>query len=123
MIEVIRKGGEINLYENTPIRDYIYIDDVVDACLKIVEKGEKGEVYYIGRGEGNSIKDLVELMIKISGKGNYQIVEPPKFHKQVGMGDFICDISNTKSLGWSPKISIEEGIKRTIEWYKKNERK
>jgi len=122
MIEIVRKGGKINLYKNAPIRDYIYIDDVVSACLKIVEKGKVGEIYYVGRGEGHQIKELVDKMIEVSGKGSYELIDPPKFHKQVGMGNFICDIFNLKSLGWYPRVSIEEGIRKTMEWYKKNER-
>ncbi|MEK6834716.1 MAG: hypothetical protein AABX61_00445, partial [Nanoarchaeota archaeon] len=45
-------------------------------------------------------------------------IEPPEFHKNVGIIDFVCDNSDLKELGWTPKISLEEGIKRTIEFYR-----
>lgn len=119
MINTAIHGGEIQLYDNGVItRDYIYVSDVVEACLTLAEKGEKGEIYYVGRGEAVRFKDLVDIVIEEAGSGTIRPISPPDFHKASGMDDFYCDNTPLRKLGWEPKVSIREGIKRTIDWYK-----
>src|SRR3989344_673498 len=121
MINQAVKGEEIQLYNNGNfIRDYIYVDDVIDACVTIAEKGERDKIYYVGRGEFTKFKTLIEIIKKQIPDLEVKPVDPPEFHKSVGIVDFVCDNSKLKSLGWTPKISLEEGIRRTIEYYHSN---
>ncbi|MFA5173823.1 MAG: NAD-dependent epimerase/dehydratase family protein [Candidatus Pacearchaeota archaeon] len=121
MINQAVKGEELKVYNNGDFyRDYIYVDDVVDGCQTLAEKGEIGHIYYVGRGEFVKFKKLIDIIgQQIPGLKTTPIV-PPKFHKNVGITDFVCDNTPLKNLGWSPKVSLEEGIKRTIEFYRAN---
>jgi UDP-glucose 4-epimerase len=99
-------------------RDYIYVDDVSKALLTIADKGEKGEIYYVGRGEGVKFIDLMNIIIEEAGKGKIEYMSPPEFHNKVGIVNYFADISPLRKLGWEPEISIREGIRRTIKSYK-----
>lgn len=118
MINQAVNGEELKVYRNGEfIRDYIYVDDVVDACKVIGEKGKTGEVYYVGRGEFVKFKRLVEIIASNIPGLKTSPIEPPAFHKAVGIVDFVADVSHLKSLGWEPKVSLEEGIAKTIDYY------
>ena len=118
LINLALKGEEIPLYSNGDfVRDYIYVTDVADACIALAEKGEADAVYYVGRGEHVKFKALVDIIVSETG-ANVRSIEPPQFHKNVGIVDFVCDNSGLKKMGWTPKVSLEDGIKRTIAYYK-----
>jgi len=109
----------INLYDNGKIyRDYIFISDVIDALITLSTHGENNKVYYIGRGEAVQFRKIIDLIIKHTNFSNIKTINPPKFHKQVGIDNFYCNISDLKKLGWSPKVSLEDGIIKTIKGYK-----
>ncbi len=121
MINQAVKGEELQLYNNGNFfRDYLYVDDAVDACITLAEKGQKNKVYYVGRGEYVKFRRLIDIIIEQIPDTKVNVIEPPEFHKAVGIKDFVCDNSDLKGLGWTPKVSLEEGIKRTIEFYKNN---
>ena len=118
MLAAAMRGEEIPLYSNGEfIRDYIHVEDVVDALLIIAEKGKKGEVYYVGRGEKTNFGDLMKMVIEEAGSGTLKSIEPPKFHKAVGIKDFYCDNAPLKELGWTPQVSLRQGIRKTIDYY------
>ena len=118
MINQAVKGEEIQLYNNGNfIRDYIYIDDVVDACAILAEKGQTDKIYYVGRGEFIKFRKLIDIIAEQIPNTKIKVIAPPEFHKSVGIVDFVCDNSDLKKLGWTPKVSLEEGIRRTIEFY------
>ena len=118
MIQQACLGKPIKLYDNGDFyRDYIYVSDAAKACLTVAEKGNNNQIYYIGRGEFVKFKELVDLVVKHTGVKVIPI-DPPDFHKRVGIKDFVCDNSPLKELGWQPEISLDEGIKRTIDYYK-----
>lgn len=123
MIKQAVEGNEIQLYDKGDFyRDYIYVTDVASACLVIAEKGKTDTTYYVGRGEFVKFKKLVEIIVKETGV-SYRSVTPPDFHKRVGIKNFVCDNTELKKLGWKPKVSLEEGIKRTIAFYRESIKK
>lgn len=118
LIGLAVNGDVLPIYSNGEfVRDYIYVTDVADGCISIAQKGETDKIYYVGRGEFVKFKELITIIVKETG-AKIKSIEPPDFHKSVGIVDFVCDNSLLKKLGWRPKISIEEGIKRTIRYYK-----
>ena len=96
-------------------RDFIFIDDVVDANLKAARTGHVGEAYNIGTGESISIRELAELICDITDS-NSEII-----HTEPRDGDIDhskADITRIQSdLGFDPTVSIREGLERTIAWY------
>lgn len=118
LINLALKGQDIPLYNNGDFfRDYIFVEDVADACIVLAEKGETNKIYYVGRGEFIKFKKLIDIVAGETGVGITPI-EPPQFHKNVGITNFVADVTDLKELGWQPKFSLEEGIKKTIQYYK-----
>ncbi len=132
-IEKAAKGETIELWgRGEVVRDLNYIDDVVEAFL-LLACSEKtgGEVYNlgccIGKEDFNSggvggnlltVRQLAETIVKIADKGEIRIIPYPLERKAVEPGYFASDISKIAELGWKPQISLEEGLKKTIEWFK-----
>jgi len=100
-----------------PRREFLYVDDLADACLLLMERhnaGEIGETINIGSGTDISLGDLATMIQKIVGfTGNvkWDTTKPD------GMPRKLLEISRIRELGWSPKISLEEGIDLTYQWY------
>jgi UDP-glucose 4-epimerase len=120
LINLAVNNKEIPMYGNGNFyRDYIYVTDVVEACWIIAEKGDSNRVYYVGRGEFVKFKEIIAIVAKETNS-IVKSVLPPDFHKRVGIKDFVCDNSELIKLGWKPAISLREGIKLTIRYYKQN---
>lgn len=123
-IRQIIDGKRISLYgDGTQLRDVNYVDDVVRAMLLVMasEKTE-GEVYNLG-GTAISLKDIVEKMIDIFGKGSYELIPFPDNNKRIEIGNYMADYSKIKeSVGWVPEMDIDEGLKRTFEYYLENKK-
>lgn len=107
--------------DGTQVRDFLYVKDFAEAIITAAEKLNSPEPINIGTGKGVSIKELVKIVAKetnFKGKIFYDTSKPT--------GQKIRIPNNSKmkeSLGFQPKFSIEEGIKETVEWYKKIQQK
>jgi UDP-glucose 4-epimerase len=109
---------KIDMYSTGDIfRDYIYISDIISACRIVTNKGKPGEIYFAGNSKRIKFKELMKIIAKHTGAKILNI-EPPEFHKRVGIKNFICDNSKLKKLGWIPKVNEEQGILKTIQSYK-----
>tara|TARA_B100000401_G_C52814040_1_gene725725 strand:- start:2612 stop:3550 length:939 start_codon:yes stop_codon:yes gene_type:complete len=97
------------------VRSFIYIDDFCDAFNSILKKGKHLEIYNIGNSNPISINNLVKLLKRLMKKENIKII---KSKRSGGSSLNRCPkISKIKKLGYKQKISLEKGIKKTIEWY------
>lgn len=103
------------------LRDYLYIDDLIESLILIAETDSAyGEVYNVGSGVPLSFVDLAKKIIGIAGTGKVDYTEFTSERKALEPGDYYADITKIKNaIGWQPKISLDEGIKLTIEFYKK----
>jgi UDP-glucose 4-epimerase len=122
-IRQIVEGDEIQLYgDGSQIRDLTYVDDVVEALLLAAVADEaNGQIYNLGGDEPVSLKHLVELLIAIHGSGSYRLVPFPPEKKRIDIGDFYADYSKINcELGWKPRVSLREGLTRTLDYYKTN---
>jgi len=98
-------------------RDFTYIENVVEANISAaITPGIRYEVFNVACGKDQTILDLVDILNKIMGKSIKPVFTPPR------PGDVfrtLADISNIKTkLGYEPKIDFEEGLKKTVEWFK-----
>ncbi len=111
----------VTLYgDGKQIRDINYVDDVVEALL-LVACNEKanGEVFNLG-GIPKNLIDLVETMIAVYGKGNYELIPFKDDLKKIEIGDYIANYEKIKNtVGWQPKISLEEGLRSSFDYYEK----
>ena len=123
-LRLAMEDKDITIYDNgTPKRDFIYVDDAVEAFLMVCASDKtNGEFYNLGSGEGVSILESAEAVIKAAGSGSIKHVEYPKDKKAIEIGDFIADYSKIeKLLGWHPTVSFEKGLNISYEFYKKNQ--
>jgi nucleoside-diphosphate-sugar epimerase len=114
----IMKGKPVEIYgDGTQSRDFTYVDDIAEGTIKAL-KPLGYEIINLGGNNPHSLKEVLELIEKYLGKKAEVIYKD--FHK-ADLKATWADISKAqKLLGWSPKVSLEEGIKRTVEWFKQN---
>jgi UDP-glucose 4-epimerase len=103
------------------LRDFLYIDDAVNAIIMSVSKKEAyGEIFNVGKVEPTCFLELVKAIIKLAGSGRWKLAPFSPERKAQEPGDFYSDISKIKKIvGWVPKVSLEEGLKKTIDYYRK----
>ena len=102
--------------DGTPTREFLYVDDLADACFWLMQNYNEKEFVNVGSDEEFTIKDLVELLKKEMGFKGKIVWNKDKPN---GTPRRKMDNSKLKALGWSPKVKFEEGIKRTIQSFKK----
>ena len=111
---------EIQIFDGRQVRDYTYVDDVVEAFLLAgASESANGEVFNLGGAEPVSLLDLVDTLVRVAGNGSYRVVPFPEDRKRIDIGDFYADYTKIKDrLDWQPTIGLEEGLRRTVEYYK-----
>ena len=114
---LIDQGEKIPIYgDGSSRRDYTYIDDLVDGILGVIRYHNGFEIYNLGESQTTSLKELIRLIEEAFGKkANLEMLEP-----QPGdVSTTYADITKAKRmLKYQPKVRMEEGIKRFVEWYK-----
>ncbi|MEJ2905710.1 GDP-L-fucose synthase [Pedobacter panaciterrae] len=93
----------------TPKREFLYVDDLADACIHLMETYNEPGLVNIGVGEDISIKDLADLVVKVVG---YQGEVIKDLSKPDGTPRKLMDVSKLNAQGWKAKVSLEEGIKK-----------
>lgn len=114
-VEVVEPGDQT--------RCFTYIDDGIDGILLAAHKKEaEGEAFNIGDVAEISMKDLAYLMKKIGGFTSPIVMVPPQTRYGKGYEDIYRRVPENskikKVLGWQPKVSLEEGLKRTIDYFR-----
>ncbi len=121
MIKKAKANEKLPIYGNgSNIRDWLYVEDHCIAIDTVLHKGVKGEVYNVGGNNEKTNLEIVKTILKQLGKSEDLItfVEDRKGH------DYRYAINSSKikrELGWEPSVTVEEGLKRTIEWYSNKE--
>lgn len=110
--------------ENIPIygdglqtRDFIFVKDVVHANELVISKGD-GRVFNVASGKAISVNELAELIIKQTNSNSKIIYKEPR------AGDIkhsVADITGIKKIGFKPRFGLKDGLKDTIEWFKRHE--
>ncbi|MCR9204603.1 MAG: NAD-dependent epimerase/dehydratase family protein [Halobacteriovoraceae bacterium] len=102
--------------DGTPIRDFVYTDDVARGILFAMDKGSGG-TFNLGSGNGMSIKELVTTLQEITGSSLEVFWDKEKPN---GDKKRILDMSRIQSLGFRNEVSLKDGLTKTLEWYKDN---
>ena len=103
-------------------RDFDYVDDVVDAFLRAgASEASNGQVFNLGGGAPISLLDLATDLVRLSGHGGLKVVPFPEERKKIDIGDFYSDAGKIERvLGWKSTTKFEDGLVRTIDYYKKH---
>lgn len=99
-------------------REFLYVDDMADACVFVMKNYSDSQIINIGFGEDYTIKELVNLIAELTqfdGKILWDTSKPDGTPKRM------LDSTKLFNVGWKPKVSLREGLTKTIEWYKMQE--
>lgn len=100
--------------DGSPTREFLYVDDLTEACIKLMNEYDSPDHINIGSGDEWSIKDIADKIVQTVGyKGEilWDTARPNGAPRRK------LDISKILNLGWQPTISLDEGLRRTVEWY------
>jgi nucleoside-diphosphate-sugar epimerase len=113
---------EITIFgEGQQIRDYIYIDDLIEGILTAAGNPKTdGEVFNLGSGIATPFRQMAETIIKVVGAGTLKQAPWPKNYDHFETGNFYADITAIKSTtGWQPETALKAGIEKTVDFYRK----
>jgi UDP-glucose 4-epimerase len=120
-IRLALEGGEIQIFgDGTQLRDFVYVDDAADAFLRAGATDDvNGEVFNVGGEEPIAHRDLVARLIALAGAGTFRFVEWPAEKLAIDIGSFYTDATRFRTVtGWQPAVSIDEGLARTLAYYR-----
>jgi dTDP-L-rhamnose 4-epimerase len=115
LVRIKNNKQPIVFEDGSQSRDFVYVTDVAEASLAAIKSGKTG-VYNIGSGKPTSIKRIAEILIDTCGKKMEPLITEE--FRPMDLKHCFSDNSKIKAdLGFRPKISVEEGIKRFVEYY------
>jgi GDP-L-fucose synthase len=118
----LRGDKEIAVWgDGSPTREFLYVEDAADAIVAAAERYNGELPVNLGSGYEISIKDLAQMIVKMTGFQGQLVWQTDKPNGQPRRG---LDVSRAKSLfGWSAQVPFEEGLRKTIEWFQTNREK
>jgi UDP-glucose 4-epimerase len=121
MIHLALSGETLPVYgDGRQRRDYIYIDDAVDALLRLGESDAgTGRLYNVGSGIGTPFVEMARAITAMAGRGHIAFVPWPALAERIETGDFVADIARIRrEIAWEPRVLLAEGLERTIAFYR-----
>ena len=115
---LVDRGEKIPIYgDGSSRRDYTYIDDLIEGIIAVIQRHRGFEIYNLGESQTTTLKELIQMIEEALGKkANIEWLESQPGDVSITY----ADISKAKRmLGYQPKVKMEEGIKRFVEWYKR----
>ena len=101
--------------DGSAMREFLYVDDLAEACYVCMQKYDESEHINVGTGEDVRIWELASIISSVVGFSGKILWD---FTKPNGTPRKVLNVNKIKSLGWEPKISLREGIELTYDWYK-----
>jgi UDP-glucuronate 4-epimerase len=116
-VRLLERGEKLPLYgDGRSERDYTYVDDILDGVVKALDRSKGFRIYNLGESRTVSLKELVAAIGKATGK------EPGVEWQPAQPGDVprtFADIGRARAeLGYDPRVGLEEGLRRFVEWYR-----
>ena len=120
-IRCVLEGRPFEVWGGAQLRDMTYVDDVTEAFLQAADAPAcHGRIFNIGGPPPASLHDIAEMMVRIAGPpARYTTREFPADRATIDIGSYHADDSAFRAAaGWEPTVSLEEGIRRSLEWYR-----
>jgi UDP-glucose 4-epimerase len=119
-IRQLVEGKPFEVWGGGQLRDFNFVEDVVDAFLAAaVSESINGKALNLGSAEVISLKSLADKLIAVNGGGTYSVRDFPPESKRIDIGDYYTDCTQIHNLlGWSPKVSLDEGLSQTLAYYR-----
>ncbi len=121
-IRAALEGKPFEVWGGDQLRDFTYVDDVVEALLMAASNDRaRAKIYNLGGQEVVSLKMLAETLILANGGGSYEIRSFPEERQKIDIGDYYSDYSMIREeLGWAPRIDLKTGLSETVSFYRAN---
>ena len=121
-IRLLLEGQPFEVWEGAQLRDFTYVDDAVDAfCRAALDPAADGRIFNLGGLAVISLHDLAELLVRVAGSGSFETRSFPAERKRIDIGDYYSDDRLIRStLGWEPRVGLEEGLARTLAFYREH---
>lgn len=122
-IRQLIEGSTIKVFgSGQQLRDFNYVDDVVDAMLEAALNDKAiGEVFNLGNSEIIDLKSLATQMVELFGHGQFEMIPFPADRKVIDIGDYYSDYTKAKTvLDWSPSVDLATGLSLTLTYYREN---
>lgn len=121
-VKLLIEDKSFEVWGGNQLRDFTYVDDAVRALLLAAGSDQvNGQVFNLGGDCVISLKDLADLLIELNGKGKYTVRSFPSDRKGIDIGDYYANFDRIRSvLGWSPTVTLCEGLAKTLEFYRKH---
>ena len=122
-LRMLLEGKPFEVWGGEQLRDFTYVDDCVEAMLMAAQQPRAaGRVYNIGGEKNVSLLTLARLLIEANdNQGEYVVRKFPEERKKIDIGDYYSDDTLIrKELGWQPHVTLEEGLQRSLAYFRKN---
>jgi UDP-glucose 4-epimerase len=121
-LRAIVENRPFEVWGGKQLRDFSYIDDAVSACLAAAGCPQAwGRAFNLGGSPPISLIELADRLVEIAGDGRYDLREFPPERKIIDIGDYYADDSRFRELtGWRAEVSLDDGLRRTVDYYRKN---
>ncbi|PYS51360.1 MAG: NAD-dependent epimerase [Acidobacteria bacterium] len=117
------EGAEIQVFgDGQQVRGFNYVDDVVDALLIAgANDSIKGDYFNLGGIDPIPLETFVKVLLRITGRGSYRKVPFPPEKRAIDIGSVYSSFAKFNSVtGWTPHVSLEDGLARTVDYYRRN---
>jgi UDP-glucose 4-epimerase len=120
-IRCLLEARPFEVWGGEQLRDFDYVDDVVDALLLAAKMNADGQVFNLGGNEVVTLRQLAETLIDAFGGGLFEVKPFPSERKRIDIGDYYSDTSLIQNaLNWKPKITLSGGLRLTLEYFRSN---
>jgi GDP-L-fucose synthase len=119
-IDAAKRAGAANVEiwgSGTPKREFLYVDDLADACVFLLKHYSGHEHINVGTGEDLTIRELAETIAKVIGYSGGFVYDRSK---PDGTPRKLVDVTKLTAIGWRPRIALEDGIREVYRWYQEN---
>ena len=111
----LKGESEVEIWgDGTPLRVFLFVEDLARACLMLIEKYDDSGVINVGSGQEITIADLALLIAKIVGFNGEIIFNPERPN---GTPRKLLDNTRIADLGWRPQVTLQNGIATTLDWF------
>jgi len=120
-IRCVLEGRPFEVWGGSQLRDMTYVDDVTEAFIRAAEAPAcHGGIFNIGGSPPASLLDLAEMTVRLAGPpARFEVREFPADRARIDIGSYHADDSAfRRAAGWEPRVSLEEGLRRTLDWYR-----
>ena len=120
-IRLLLEGKPFEVWGGSQLRDYTYVDDAVDAMLLAAESpAADGKIFNLGGERVYTLLETAQAVVDANGDGSFIVREFPEEMKKIDIGDYYSDFGSIqRELGWLPKKNLYDGLKETLNYFKR----